>query len=126
MDLQTPQFTADDWQLYTSEPGHEEAARTLNAALGLAIRGVLTEGHDIKAAMDSMKDAFKATADFGSRDSEPMGFAVQHLRRAYIAASLLNAVQVVGPVVEGALPGMTAGQWWRDRQSVRESMRWSI
>ena len=74
-----PTFTADDWQLYTSNEGSAEAAVELNTALKEAV-AKYTERCDVE---DAMHTAMGKLRNFGASDSEPRWFLQDILDKLY-------------------------------------------
>jgi hypothetical protein len=75
----TINLTADEWDLYSHEPGAEEAACAMSDALQDAINTSDTEAE----AQAKAWPTWKKYADLGATDSEPMWKLERILQKAY-------------------------------------------
>jgi len=78
-EIQIP-TTGDDWELYTSEPGHGKAARALTSALKSAFKRIEKAVFDGKTVPEAVMEASTALSkvqstysENGAADSEPNG-----------------------------------------------------
>lgn len=63
----TLNYTADEWELYTSLPGAQAAAGEINDAVEAAVNAGLTR-REVEKALEAVMHRH---ADLGARDSEP-------------------------------------------------------
>jgi hypothetical protein len=66
----TLNYTADDWELFTSEPGAEAAAMALNAKF----EELVNNGGDRDTVRKGMSKLMAQYSDLGAQDSEPVWF----------------------------------------------------
>jgi hypothetical protein len=73
------QLSADEWQLYSSQPDCDLAATALNHAAEVAIGS----SDSIDEAMNKWMPYARAHREFGATDSEPYWVAIDLFRRAF-------------------------------------------
>jgi HD superfamily phosphohydrolase YqeK len=72
-------FSADDWELYTSMEGVDEVAEALNRALEEAVASSVSA----RIAYQKVIPVMRNYSDFGAVDSEPINFLDEVLYRIY-------------------------------------------
>lgn len=77
--IDPPVLTADDWELYMSKEGAEEAAVALNNALAEAVNAGMS-GEEVESAMHGLMSRL---SKFGAMDTEPRYVLTTLLRRIF-------------------------------------------